>query len=187
MDRFKLGGFGCVLGIAAWLLGLAGALGAGAAAGLLSYLLAILSAGLVVVATRALQERFTFRLFLLGGVLVLVGSLSTFIATLAALGAVQAAVAARDAAALSSALVGVFAATLAAVLGWMFIGASLLVKRSAAARALGANSGVIVLGTGVLLILAPLAGLVGLIPLAFIFFKLAEGGAPAAPAPPAAP
>lgn len=187
MDPFRLGGLGCVLGLAAWALGLAGAFGAGPAAGLLSYLLAIASAGLVVVATRALRERFGNRLFQLGGILVLAGTLATLVATLAALGAM----AARDVAALSSALVGVLAATLAALLGWMFIGASLVVKRKVVAQALGMGWGAIVLGTGILLILAPLLRLVawldivGLVPLAFVFFALAKG-APAAAAPPAA-
>lgn len=181
MDRLKLGGFGCALGFAAGVIGLASALGGGAAAGIFSYLLGIVAAGLVAVAAFALKERFGLRLFQFGGVLIVAGNLATLVATLASLGAIQAAMAARDAAALSSALVGVLVATLAAILGWMFIGASLVMKRRAVAEALGTEQGVIVLVAGILLILSPLLGLIGLIPLAFIFFRLARG-APGAPA-----
>lgn len=182
MDKFQLGGFGCALGFAASLLGVAGVLGAGAAAGGLSYLLAIAGAGMVMAATLELKQKFGFRLFLLGGALVLGGTVATLLATLGTLGAIRAAVAARDVAALSSALVGVLVATFMSILGWMFIGAALIMKRREVADALGTQPAVLVLATGVLLVLSPLLGLIGLVPLAFIFFRLGRG-APPAPAP----
>ncbi len=180
MDKFKLGAFGCALGFAAGLLWLAGARGA-AAAGPLAYAAAIAGAGMVMAATLALRRKFSFRLFLLGGALAAAGVVATLLTTLGVLHAA----ATRDINAISSAFVGFLVASGVAALGWMFIGASLLLKRRAVAAALGEGQGVLVLATGVLLVLTPLlgptpVGPIGLLPLAFILFGLAR--APAAPA-----
>ncbi|MEM3086685.1 MAG: hypothetical protein QXO51_04900 [Halobacteria archaeon] len=180
MDKLRLGGFGCILGVAAGALGVAGSFGAGLAAGAMAYGLGLLSALLVMLGTFGLNERFAFRLFPAGGILLVAGTLATLAATVAALGAIQAAMAARDTAALSDALFGIFAAGLVTIAGWVLIGGSLVARRRAVAEALGPGRETFVLLAGVFLILV-LIPFVGIVLLGLLFFRLA-GKAPAAPA-----
>lgn len=160
-------------------------MGGGFGLGGVAYLLGLASVVLIMLGTFELKGRFNFPLFQYGGLLLLVGSLASLVATFASIGAIQAAVQSRDPAALSAALTWIFLAGFITIGGWVLIGGSLIVQRRAVAEAAGAGKQNFVLFTGIFLILFVIP-LVGVLLLGLLFLRLAKV-APAAPAaPPAA-
>lgn len=204
MDKFKLGGVGCVLVLVGALVGFGAAammtsalLNAGAAFGggavnpgaiaaaLQSAFVLILAAGvlslvgsiLAALGTFGLKERFQSPLYQIGGILVLVGALGS----VAGSAAVMAAFSGGDALGGLGLAQTVGYVGLLSWVGWILVGVGLITTRQAVGGALGAGQESFVMIAGILVII-PLIQIVGFILLGLIFFKLAKGAPAAAPA-----